>query len=90
MNEDSESEEPDRDPFTGSQIPDRLRRDFRNLEVPVGAKMTDVRSAYKRLMTEFHPDRHADDPERLRTATEVAKKLNHSFQRIRTYYEKGV
>ena len=70
-------------------IPDRLRRDFRNLEVPVGAPLDQVRTSYKRLMAAFHPDRHAGDPERLRTATEVAKKLNHSFQRIRSYYEEG-
>jgi DnaJ-domain-containing protein 1 len=76
-------------PRTGMIVPDRLRRDFRNLEVPVGAPFEDVRASYKRLMTAFHPDRHAADPERLKTATEVTKKLNHSFHRIRTYYEKG-
>ena len=70
-----------------SEMPASLRKDFRNLEVPVGAPIDDVRKAYKRLMTAFHPDRHSADPERLRTATEVTKKLNQSFQRIRTYYE---
>lgn len=68
-------------------MPESLRKDFRNLEVPVGAPMEDVRRAYKRLLAAFHPDRHAGDPERLRTATEVTKKLNQSFQRIRVYYE---
>lgn len=75
---------------SGSAVPERLRRDFRNLEVPVGAPFEEVRASYKRLMAAFHPDRHAGDPERLRTATEVAKKLNHSFQRIRSYYDEGV
>lgn len=68
-------------------MPESLRRDFRNLEVPVGAPMADVRRAYKRLMAAYHPDRHSSDPEKLRTATEITKKLNQSFQRIRTYYE---
>lgn len=78
-----------RDPFAApeQQMPPSLRRDFRNLEVPVGAPLPEVRQAYKRLMAAFHPDRHADNPEKLKTATEVTKKLNQSFQRIRTWYE---
>ncbi|MFW5688102.1 MAG: J domain-containing protein [Spirochaetota bacterium] len=78
------------DPFArsaGSSMPDSLRRDFRNLEVPVGAPMEDVRKAYKRLVTSYHPDRHSSDPDKLRTATEITKKLNQSYQRIRLYYE---
>lgn len=70
-----------------SGMPPALRKDFRNLEVPIGAPLSEVRTAYKRLMAAFHPDRHSTDPEKLRTATEVTKKLNQSFQRIRTYYE---
>ncbi|MFW5741857.1 MAG: J domain-containing protein [Spirochaetota bacterium] len=68
-------------------MPESLRRDFRNLEVPAGAPLPDVRRAYKRLMAAYHPDRHSSDPERLRTATEITKKLNQSFQRIRAFYE---
>ena len=66
---------------------ERLRRDFRNLEVPVGAPMESVRRNYKRLMAAFHPDRHGADPEKLRTATEVTKRLNESYNRIREYYQ---
>ena len=66
---------------------EQLRRDFRNLEVPVGAPIESVRRNYKRLMAAFHPDRHSADPEKLRTATEVTKRLNESYTRIRDYYE---
>jgi DnaJ-domain-containing protein 1 len=69
------------------RIPEHLRKDFRNLEVSFGAPLPDVQKSYKRLMTAFHPDRHSADPERYRTATEVTKKLNQSFQRIRAFYE---
>lgn len=71
------------------EMPASLRRDFRNLEVRVGAPLPEVQRNYKRLMTAFHPDRHSSDPVRLQTATEVTKKLNQSFQRIRAYYEGG-
>ena len=78
----SASQRPGRAP-----VSETLRKDFRNLEVPFGAPLADVRQSYKRLMTAFHPDRHSADPDRFRTATEVTKKLNQSFQRIKSYYE---
>lgn len=71
---------------TVRRTPDSLRPDFRNLEVEFGAPMDEVRRAYKRLMATYHPDRHAANPENLRAATEIAKKINQSFQRIRSHY----
>ena len=71
---------------TVRRAPDSLRTDFRNLEVEFGAPIEEVRRAYKRLMATYHPDRHAANPENLRTATEIAKKINQSFQRIRKHY----
>ena len=68
-------------------VPESLRKDFTNLEVPFGAPLTDVRLSYKKLMTAFHPDRHSADPDRFRTATEVTKKLNQSLDRIQSHYE---
>ena len=68
-------------------LSDALRKDFRNLEVPFGAPLGDVHRSYKKLMTAFHPDRHSADPDRFRTATEVTKKLNQSFERIKSHYE---
>ncbi len=68
-------------------VPESLRKDFTNLEVPFGAPLTDVRLSYKKLMTAFHPDRHSVDLDRFRTATEVTKKLNQSLDRIQSHYE---
>ena len=70
-------------------VPEYLRKDYRNLEVTFGESLDVVRKAYKKLMTAFHPDRHSADPDKFRTATEVTKKLNQSFQRIREYHERG-
>jgi DnaJ-domain-containing protein 1 len=65
-----------------------LRSDYANLEVPFGADIETVRRSYKRLMLRYHPDRHAGDPEKLRVATEITKKLNESFERIRGFQER--
>ena len=68
-------------------VDESLRTDFASLEVPFGADMEEVRTSYKRLMLKYHPDRHAGDPEKQRIALEIAKKINQSFERIRSYHE---
>jgi hypothetical protein len=69
--------------------PGSLRQDYANLEVPFGADIETVRRSYKRLVLRYHPDRHAGDPERLRVATEITKKVNESFERIRSHEERS-
>jgi DnaJ-domain-containing protein 1 len=70
------------------QPPDEsLRLDYANLEVPFGADIDTVRRSYKRLMLKYHPDKHAGDPEKQKIALEITKKVNESFERIRTRQE---
>ncbi|MEW5815727.1 MAG: DnaJ domain-containing protein, partial [Spirochaetota bacterium] len=54
-----------------------------------GAPFTEVKKSYKQLMREYHPDRHAASPENLKKATEMSKRINYSFQRIKKYLETG-
>ncbi len=61
-----------------------LRQDYANLEVPFGADVEDIMKAYKTLILRYHPDKHSQDPEKLRIATEITKKINESFERIRS------
>lgn len=77
---DSESARPTSD---HPSVPEELRQDYANLEVPFGAPMNEVVRSYRRLLRQYHPDKHANNPERLATATEIAKKINLSYQRIR-------
>lgn len=81
----SSGEAPSR-PLTPTE---KLRRDYRNLEVPFGASMERVRQSYKRLLSQYHPDKHASDPAKHRTATEITKKLNESYKRIQEFYRQG-
>ena len=69
--------------------PESLRGDYANLEVPFGADSQAVRRSYKRLVLQYHPDRHSGDPEKLRVATEITKKVNQSFERIRSFQERS-
>ena len=65
-------------------VDESLRQDYAILEVPFGAGIETVRKSYKSLMLRYHPDKHAGDPEELRIALEITKKINESFERIRS------
>jgi hypothetical protein len=75
-------------PQSSPMPPESLRGDYANLEVPFGADIGIVRRSYKQLVLRYHPDRHADNPEKLRVATEITKKINESFERIRTFQDR--
>jgi hypothetical protein len=69
--------------------PEALRSDYANLEVAFGADIDTVRRSYKRLVLRYHPDRQGGDPEKIRIATEITKKVNESFERIRSFQERS-
>ena len=75
-------EEEDRETRQESEI---LRQDYANLEVPFGAPFEEVKRSYKNLLRRYHPDRHTNDPEKLKLATEVTTKINASYDRIKTF-----
>jgi DnaJ-domain-containing protein 1 len=68
-----------------SGVSDELKTDYANLGLPFGASHDKVRLAYKKLLMQYHPDRNADNPEKLRIATEITQKINISYQRIEKY-----
>jgi hypothetical protein len=78
-----------RGPRRSPTPPESLRPDYANLEVPFASDIETVRRSYKRLMLRYHPDRHAGNPEKLHVATEITKKVNESFERIRSYHERS-
>lgn len=62
-----------------------LAQDYKTLEVPFGASFEEVKKSYKKLLRQYHPDKHANDPEKLKTATEITQRLNAAFARIEKY-----
>lgn len=79
-----ETEDRFRDPVVERRR-ETLRRDYDILEVPYGAPLESVKKSYKRLLRRYHPDRNADDPEKLKAATEITKKINVSYRRIEDF-----
>lgn len=60
----------------------QLHQHYRTLGVAFGADLATVKTAYRAKMREYHPDRHASDPEKEREATEIAQKLSIAYAAI--------
>jgi DnaJ-domain-containing protein 1 len=65
-----------------------LRKDYSNLEVPFGSPFEEVRKSYKHLLRKYHPDKFANDPNKVKIATEITKKINESYQKLKVFTEK--
>jgi len=61
------------------------KRWYRALELEPGADAEAVRKAYRRLLKKFHPDRFANDPEKLKVATEVTRNLTDAYNGLLRY-----
>lgn len=64
----------------------RIAGYYAALELPIGADITAVKQAHRRLMKRYHPDRfHATD--KAETASEVTRRLNEAYDGLRQYLE---
>jgi curved DNA-binding protein CbpA len=48
----------------------------------------ELKKSYKKLLRKYHPDKFSNNPNKLKIATEITKKINESFSRIREYEKK--
>lgn len=69
-------------PIENIPIPKGCKQDFINLEVHPAASLEEIRRSYKKLLRKYHPDRHADNPQKQKMATRITQELNVSYQRI--------
>ncbi len=61
------------------------KRWYRTLELQPGADLRDVRKAYRKLLLQYHPDRHASDPDKYKAATEVTRRLTEAYNGLTRY-----
>lgn len=59
---------------------------YRTLELDPGVDdLKAVRKAYRKQLLQYHPDRHASDPEKYKAATEVTRRLTEAYNGLTRY-----
>lgn len=66
-----------------------IRDYYANLEVPYGSDLNTVKESYRRLMRKYHPDKHVNDPESEKLATELSQELTRAYAAIEAYLTTG-
>ena len=69
-----------RRPTTPPRRPEAERlRWYRTLELEPGADRQAIRTAYRRLLVQYHPDKFARDPDKYKAATEVTRNVTTAY-----------
>ena len=89
MNTGTETEKSTKQTSARPLIPRELEKDYKLLGVSHTAGMEEIAKTYKKLLSKHHPDRFASDPAAFEKATENAKRISASFQRIKQYKASG-
>jgi hypothetical protein len=58
---------------------------YRVLDLPVGADMPAVKSAYRKMMRKYHPDLHTGDERKQKAATELSMRVTNAYNNLRTH-----
>lgn len=66
-----------------------IRDYYANLEVPYGSDLETVKESYRTLMRKYHPDKHVNDPETEKLATELSQELTRAYKAIESYLTTG-
>lgn len=57
-----------------------VQQAYANLELPRGARWSEIEARYREMLARFHPDKHRADPERYRAALDVVAGLTRAYQ----------
>ena len=55
---------------------------YKVLDLPDGADFAQVKSAYRKLMRKYHPDRHVGNPKKLKAATELSMRVTQAYNAL--------
>jgi DnaJ-domain-containing protein 1 len=61
---------------------------YRVLDLPVGADMARIKTAYRQMMRKYHPDMHAASPQKQRAATELSMRVTTAYNGLVAHLEK--
>jgi len=70
-------------------IPSEIKAALEELGLKADAAMNQCKEAYKNLLKIHHPDRHAGDPVKMKTATEKTAKINAAYEKLRKWFNEN-
>lgn len=74
--------------YTTSQQ-EKIVEYYKTLEIQYGAGIEEIKAAWKKMMKKYHPDLHANDPEKYQTALEITKTITHAYQELMDWVKKN-
>jgi len=61
---------------------------YRQLDLDVGADMSQIKSSYRQMMRKYHPDMHAGNPQKQKAATELSVRVTTAYNGLVAHLEK--
>jgi DnaJ-domain-containing protein 1 len=61
---------------------------YRVLDLPLGADMAQVKTSYRQMMRKYHPDMHANNPQKQKAATELSMRVTTAYNGLVSHFEK--
>ena len=61
---------------------------YKTLDVTPGADMAQIKSAYRQLMRRYHPDMHANNPQKQKAATELSLRVTSAYNGLVEHLDK--
>ena len=72
------------------RIPPELQNDIVELGLTPQASFEDCKQAYKKLLKIHHPDKHAQNSENLKKATEKTARINTAYRNLEKWFKSGL
>ncbi len=61
---------------------------YRVLDLPLGADMAQIKTSYRQMMRKYHPDMHANNPQKQKAATELSMRVTTAYNGLVSHFEK--
>jgi hypothetical protein len=65
-----------------------LAEAYRALDLPYGTPLGQVAKRWKEYLKKCHPDRYANNPEKLADATKLTQELTGAYEKLKTAWER--
>lgn len=79
----SPTDSKDSNTHSAPYIVDKRSESLTVLELTANATPADIKSSYRKLCKKYHPDRFANDPDKLKIANELFTQINAAYEYLK-------